>query len=729
MNLEKIKGRVSYIVFSNPESTFTIAKLKTETFTITLSCNFNLQKNEFITCLGQTIIHPRFGKQFKAKEVIRAIPNNKKDVESYFLNFEGIGPVRAKKIADILGKSAFDVIKNHEQFSKLTSVPLRVVESIAQKLSGKEHTEELVSFFRKYGVSLRHIDKVVRSFGESALCLILKNPYILDEIGVLNNFNKIEKISKDMKIEKDFLPRTQSGIKNVLYLAASAGHVFLSREELLKNTQKLCEVKEERIEEALENLISTGIIVVGEKSVIYLRELFEAEETAAAKISEFLLKDSKNRKSAQIYQLIKELKDSNNQYNDAQKQAVISVFTNSISIITGGPGTGKSSAVRLIVQICKRYGYKIILTSPTGRAAQRLSEICHKEAVTLHRLLKIKETMEDEQTFDIVNFESEIDCDFLIIDESSMVDIILMSNLLKCINKCNILLIGDGNQLPPIGPGNVFCDMLNSGVIETVHFDQIWRQKNTSSIPENAHRINSGQEPIFNDRDFIFIKASDTDSAILSISDVVNKTALKNHIESDFGIQVISPTKNGKLGTGNLNVEIRNKINSKTINKNEIFIGERFFRECDKVIQCKNNYDIEWVDVFGNKGLGIFNGDMGIIELIDPVNSRVRINFSGKIVTSTKSLLNNIELSYAITVHKSQGSEFDCIAMPVFDFLSPFMTKRIFYTAVTRAKKIVILVGQVQAIEKFLKNNRDKVRNSHLSEKICSKFAKQFKNP
>ena len=585
---------------------------------------------------------------------------------------------------------------------------------------------------------MQNAKNVYKKLGANAIEEIEANPYILIDVANNVDFKKIDKMAIDIGLPYNNEKRIKSGIKYALYLATTNGHCAVLRENLISFCIELLNVEKEDIEESIINLKVNNEIVEEERDNsekwVYLSSFYKAEENIANRIK--ILNNSANMKRINILKkkLEKIEKESSIELSDKQKEAIEAVNENNVCIITGGPGTGKTTIIKTIIELYKNEGKKPVLCAPTGRAAKRMTETTGEEAKTLHRLLEIGK-IEEEGKEKSVDFDvAPLDADVVIVDEMSMVDVFLMNYLVKALYQgTKLVLVGDVDQLPSVGPGNVLEDLINSKKITTIVLNKIFRQAAKSKIILNSHRINNGETFIKKDEiedelqeDFYFIKANNQEDILKEVMSLCSGR-LKKIGDYDFfkNIQVITPTKKGLLGTRDLNRYLQEKLNPKDESKSEKNVLGSVYRVGDKVMQIKNNYDIYWKKKNSKKivdnGTGIFNGDMGIIEKIDDIEKQVKVKFDDdKIVWYQFAELDQLEHAYAITVHKAQGSEFDVVIIPISPSAPMLLTRNLLYTGMTRAKKMLIIIGYPNVVQFMIDNNNSKKRNTGLQYKLIN---------
>lgn len=737
-----IEGIVSNIVFHNSENGYTV-------FTLETIYNENSDNDDDIACVGTIpginegenikvtgsfVVHPAYGRQLSVLVYEKTIPTTEKGIERYLASgvIKGIGPKIANKIVSKFGADTLDIIENEpEKLTAIRGISRDKAISIGEMFHEQAELRRAMLFLQDYGISPVYSLKIYKRFKENTLTVIQKNPYVLaDEIFGIG-FKMSDSIAEKAGIAKESPFRIESGVKFVLNKEAANGNVYLPINILVEKASELLLVAKENIENTILQLNITKQLWVEndeEKGkIVFLNSFFYSENYVAKKLVELsLAKVSQNEdyeKEIDNFEMI-----NNIHLADNQRTAVSEAMKNGVLVITGGPGTGKTTTINTIIKLLKGEGYEISLAAPTGRAAKRMTETTGIEAQTIHRLLGVNFISDDrkKQSFD-KDEDNPIETDVVIVDESSMVDIILMHNLLKAIPYgTRLILVGDVDQLPSVGPGNVLKDIINSECIKVVRLNEVFRQAEKSAIVMNAHRINKGEYPVINEKekDFFFMKRFDSENISNTILELVT-TRLPRYLKCDGkDIQILAPMRKSSLGTICLNTSLQEKLNPKDTYKSEKEFRKIVFREGDKVMQIKNNYDMTWKIFDGKRrlideGVGIFNGDEGVIERIDNDNEYMEVVFDdSKVVKYDFTQLDELELSYAITIHKSQGSEYRAVVIPIFQGPEMLLNRNLIYTAVTRAKELAVLVGNPQILYKMIDNNRQVERYTGLKKRI-----------
>ena len=652
-------------------------------------------------------------------------------------NIKGIGPATAKRIVDKFGDDTISVLKSEpKKLAQIKGITEDRAEEISQSFIENWGIWQIVRFLDKFGISAASAKSVYKELGDATISEIEANPYILVDIVRGVDFNKIDKIALEMGFEMDNYKRIKSGIKHSLLKISYNGHCCTLKENLIKYVKDFLRVDADSVEHCLIDLNVQEKIVIEkrneEEEWVYLIEFYVAEKNIANKLT--LLDITKNIKKIENFEkeLKKVEKASNIKLSDKQKQAIESVNEHNVTIITGGPGTGKTTIIKSILEIYKSFGKKVVLCAPTGRATKRITETTGEEAKTLHRLLEIGK-FDDESNNNRINYEvAPIDADVIVVDEMSMVDLFLMNYLIKGIYLgTKLILVGDVDQLPSVGPGAVLKDLINSNKITTIHLEKIFRQAAKSKIIQNAHRVNNGESFLLKNEkeedqkeDFFYINEK-IQEKILSQLISLCKERLKNYGNYDFfnNIQVLTPTKKGMLGTKELNKILQKELNPKSSDKNERSYGDVIFREGDRVMQTKNNYDIYWqrIDNEEDDGTGIYNGELGRIIKINEIDKQIKVLFDdGKQAWYMYSDLEQLEHAYAITIHKAQGSEFDVVIIVVAGTAPMLLTRNLLYTGITRAKEMLLIIGSENIINFMIQNSDTRKRNTGLEYKLCN---------
>ena len=735
----ELSGQLTEIIYQNEVNSYLIGILENEEDSITIVGYMPfLVEGDYIKVIGNFVTHREYGKQFKVETFEKIMPKTLDSLEKYLSNgtIKGIGPATAKKIVKTFGEDTINVFKfEPEKLTQIKGITKEKAIEMAQCFVENWELWQIVGYLDNFGISPANAKNIYKKLGPQTIDEIESNPYILIDLVKGVDFAKLDKYALENGFEINNYKRIKCGIKYSLVKITYNGHCCTLEANLIKYVKDLLKVEDDDIEHCLIDLNVKEEIVIEkreEENWVYSKELYDAEANIASKL--ILLDSARNIKKIDGFnkELEKIEKASNISLSEKQKEAIQAINSNNVVIITGGPGTGKTTIIKNVIDIYKSHGKKVVLCAPTGRAAKRMTEMTGEEAKTLHRLLEIGKIEKDNE-FTIMNYEvAPIDADVIIVDEASMVDIYLMNYLLNGIYQgTKLILVGDTDQLPSVGPGSVLKDIINSERIKTIFLDEIFRQAAQSKIIVNSHRVNDGEYFLSKDEekglkdDFFYIKEKSQDIMLDQIISLC-KGRLKNFGDYDFfeNIQILSPTKKGLLGTKELNKRLQEELNPSDDTKNEKKIGEVIFREGDRVMQIKNNYDIYWqkgntLSLTYEDGTGIFNGELGKIEKIDFLNKQIKILFDDeKEAWYAFSDMDQIEHAYAITVHKAQGSEFDVVIMVVTQSSAMLLTRNLLYTGLTRAKKLLILIGNDNVVKFMIQNADTKIRNTGLEYKL-----------
>lgn len=726
-----IEGIVETVVFRNDDNGYTICKLRCdkEVVTIVGTIPFINESQEY-SVQGEWTVHPKFGKQFKIESIHEIIPTTTSGIEKYLASgvIEGIGKVTAKKIVEFFGEDTIKILdSNIEKLEEIPGIGKKRINTIMKSYLEQRVTKDIIIFFQSYGITVNMAMKIYKKFGVNCINIVKDNPYILTEYISGIGFRTADSIAKSLGIEKDSLFRIKSGVIYIINEFCAIGNTFIPMDRLRDKGMKLLEINSEKFDEGVYELIIDGKIkveVVDNIDAVYSMSYLYLEMSVTRKIVE-LATTNYDKLSLNVNEKINDFESKANiKLANSQKEAIEGAFFNGIEVITGGPGTGKTTIINCIVSIFESLGLKVFMAAPTGRAAKRMAEATGREAKTIHRLLEIG-SYSEEEVDEIENETSAIECDVLIVDEASMVDISLMNALLKAMQVgTRLIIVGDVDQLPSVGPGNVLRDIIESDAVKVVRLNEIFRQGQESMIVQNAHLINEGKMPILNTKnsDFYLERAADSEVMLEKIIGLVKIRLPKFNVEWDSvrDIQVLSPMRKGIMGIDNLNIQLQQVLNPKSKDKDEVEIKDMIFRVGDKVMQIKNNYTLKWSkNNSGEEGKGVFNGDVGYITEVNEDEDKITVCFEDdKIVEYEESDLDEITLAYAVTIHKSQGSEFPVVIMPMFMGPPLLMNRNLLYTGITRAKKLVVLVGNSKVIEFMKDNNRSFERYSGLKWRI-----------
>ena len=727
--IEKLEGSVEQIVFCNEDNGYTVCDMALEDDIVTV-CGIMpmLCEGDRLCVYGKWVHSAKYGRQFSVEQYERVMPADIASMLRYLSSraIKGIGPKTAAKIIEEFGEDSFDVIENHpEWLANIKGISTKVALAASESFKEQAGIRSAMMFFREYFGASTTV-RIYKKWGSSSVDIAKKNPYRLcNEIEGIG-FERADALANSLGLQNDNFDRIMSGLSYVLIKSASYnGHVCLPREKLCEAGAELLEVSAEETDRAISELIRMGrfkYVLQGEAQMIYLAEAYDEEKYVAEKLT-LLDKMCATVDVSDIDRFIeREEAKAGIEYASLQKKAISDALRYGVMVLTGGPGTGKTTVVRALIHIFDSMGYEIALAAPTGRAAKRMSEATAMEAKTIHRLLEMSYDLEGRSVFNRNEFDL-LDEQIIIVDEASMIDSALMCALLKAIKPgARLIIIGDSDQLPSVGAGNVLRDIIESGRFATVRLCEIFRQAQESLIVTNAHAINRGEMPnlAVKDKDFFFLRRDrDRDIAATVVDLCKNRLPRAYGNMARNGLQVICASRKGEAGTENLNVLLQQALNPRERGKSEHSFRERIFREGDRVMQTRNNYDIAWTREYdGKEGNGIFNGDIGIIESIEVAEREMTVLFDDRRVVYDFSLLEDLEHAYAITVHKSQGSEYPMVVIPMCTASQMLHTRNLFYTAVTRAQSMVILVGREDIIKEMVENNRRSMRYTGLCHRL-----------
>lgn len=724
--LVQITGTVEYITFRNEENGYTVLDFSSDGELYTATGNIGeLYIGERVTFIGQWSVHPTFGKQFKIEGCRREIPGTAAEMLSYLSSgiIKGIKEKTAQKIIEKFGDEAFEIIeKNPSRLATIRGISSERAIEISKEFRKHAAEREVLIALEKYGLSTAECFKVFQTFGRDSAIKIENNPYLLCGEGIGIKFEKACEIAKRLPSPPADEFRIDAGILYVIRHNLGNGHTCLPKDKVIPISSDLLGRSEETVAERIYVLIEKKQLisqVLYGKEFIFLPDIYKAEKRAADSL--LFMKHFAPKSDENIDNQINHAElISGICYNESQRKAIKIAVEKGILVLTGGPGTGKTTTLRGILKVFENQGLEVALAAPTGRAAKRMSELTGREAQTIHRLLEVEWDRNDKPVFQR-NRRNPISAGAIIIDELSMVDILLFSSLLDALPiGCRLVMVGDSDQLPPVGAGNVLHDIINSKAVPVVELKEVFRQAMESLIITNAHKIVKGEFPELSikDKDFFFIERRTASSAAETVCELCTSRLPKSYNYSPTDdIQVLCPSKKGEAGTINLNKLLQQRINPSAKHKKEHNFGQRIFREGDKLMQIKNNYNIPWETSDGT-GLGIFNGDIGILEKIEESSRTLYVRFDDRLAEYPYESNQELEHAYAVTVHKSQGNEFPAVVMPVVGVVEQLAYRNLLYTAVTRAKDMMILVGSQQMVKKMTDNNSKSKRYSALKSFI-----------
>lgn len=731
--MEKLAGYVEHIIYRNTDNGYTVLNLVSGEEEITCVGIFSaIAEGENIEASGEYTDHPTYGRQFKVDHFEEKAPEDEEAIERYLGSgaIKGVGLALAARIVRRFKEDTFRIIEEEpERLSEIKGISERKAMEIADQVNEKRDLRQAMIFLQQYGITMNLAVKVYQAYGQEVYGIIKENPYRLaDDIeGV--GFRTADEIAARVGIRMDSDFRVRSGILYVLLQASGEGHTYLPEGELTARTKQLLEVDEEQIEKQYMDLAIERKIIMKQsengQTQIYAASFYYMEANTATMLKQ--LNVNYDVPDIEIEQRIRSIeKQTGMVLDEHQVTAVKEAVRNGLLIITGGPGTGKTTTINTIIKYFELEGMDIFLAAPTGRAAKRMSETTGFEARTVHRMLELNGGMEGNAGFER-NEQNPLETDVVIVDEVSMVDITLMHSLLKAVAVgTRLILVGDVNQLPSVGPGSVLRDIIQSHECNVVMLTKIFRQASTSDIIVNAHKINQGEEVTLDNKsmDFFFLKRYDADVIINVMLQLVKQKLPKFVDATPYDIQILTPMRKGLLGVERLNGILQQYLNPPSPQKREKEHGDVIFREGDKIMQTRNNYQLEWEirTKFGlsvDKGTGVFNGDMGIVREINDFAETMTVEFDeGRMVEYPYKLLDELELAYAITIHKSQGSEYPAVVIPLLSGPAMLMNRNLLYTAVTRARKCVTLVGNEATFAQMVQNTSQQKRYSGLCDRL-----------
>ncbi len=726
--LEMISGTVKHIVFSNADTGFTVLELENNGYTETVVGNlYGVSVGEEIELTGKFTVHSTYGQQFRAVTFVKTLPSGSAAILRYLSSgaIKGIGPATAKKIVQYFGDNTFEVMENEPQrLATVKGVSLQKALQIQDEVKGKKSLRELCLKLSKYGLSADEAVTAFKILGENVAERIEENPYLLCSQGIDFDFERVDDIAKQLSIPEDNIERICAGVLYVIRHNLYNGHTCLPRIKVLEIVTKLIDVNGGLVDDAVEELLSRkelyNVNVDGQAYLALCEQYISEKYIAGRMLTELTL--GNREKPVTEREIDKAGRELGIEFDELQRKAITDSVESGIFILTGGPGTGKTTTVNGIIKVFENRGLKVALAAPTGRAAKRMSELCERQAKTIHRLLEVGTSEDGKKHIFVRNEKNPLEYDAIIVDEMSMVDVVLFDALLKALRLgTHLVLVGDSDQLPSVGAGNVLRDLILSDKFPSIRLNKVFRQALESLIVVNAHRIIAGEklELDRHDADFFMLESKTASRAANLVTDLCCRRLPEAYGYSPTeDIQVLCPSKKLELGTVNLNNILQQQLNPPKEGVPEIEIKGFILRCGDKVMQIKNNYDIVWEDDDGNVGMGVFNGDVGVLEDIDVNNRTLTVRFLDRVAEYSGDEVLQLELAYAVTVHKSQGSEFDCVVLPLLDFPHPLKYRNLLYTAVTRAKKMLIVVGSRQVLENMAQNDRKTLRYTALKSML-----------
>ena len=722
MEQELISGTVAAVVFQNQENGYAVIKLDSEEGgLITVVGTIPVPvAGERLIVTGKWGTHANYGRQFEAEFLERMLPDSSKEILAYLSSraVRGIGPKTAEKIVAAFGEDSLKILERApERLSEISGISMKKALEMGASFRQQVGVRHLIEFLAAYHIPAETAVQLYRAYGGRAMELVQENPYLLTQPQFGAVFSSADTLALELGFDGNDPRRVEAGVLFELRHNLANGHSFLPKDKLTAATASLLELEAAEVEEAMDRLCELGRIELDEIAglqAVYLPEYYEAETYITQRILRMASQTLQERKEVSVASI-----EAVNgiRYAEKQREAICAAAQERVMILTGGPGTGKTTTLAGILTLFDQRHLQTLLAAPTGRAAKRLSELTGREASTIHRLLETQISPETGEMVFMRDEDEPLKCDALIVDEVSMVDVLLMHSLLLALpQEAKLILVGDPDQLPSVGAGRLFSDLITGGAVKTICLTEIFRQAQQSLIVMNAHAVNRGELPVLTvkDRDFFFMKRRTAESVVQTIADLCARRLPENMGIRPEDIQVISPTRKGETGTINLNRVLQAALNPPQPSKKEKYCGEICFREGDRVMQIRNNYDILWKRPDGGSGTGIFNGDIGIICRIDPYEDQVHIRFDDRDAVYDSDMLTELELAYAITAHKSQGSEYKAVIFAVFGGAPPLLTRGVLYTAITRARELLILVGNEEVVAQMTYNNRRDKRYSGL---------------
>ncbi len=731
--MASLQGTVENIIYRNETNGYTVCDIDCDSSLVTAVGYMPfLSKGESVRISGFWTSHPEYGQQFKTEAYEKIMPRTVEMIEKYLSSgaIKGIGPATAKKIIEKFGGESLEIIQyNPQKLTGITGIGDSKAEMIGESFEEQREMMNVALFLQKYGIPSSYAARIYKVFGNGTIDIVKSNPYRLSDEVFGIGFKTADRIAMSLGIDHSSRYRLCSGIKYILSRAASSGHTYMPWDILRENAAGMLETDSESLEDALTALRLENTTVVErleDEQRVYLASFHTAEVNAARKLAMIASRVSYNEDTDADSIIISAEREQNLCFAEQQRKAITEALCNGVLVITGGPGTGKTTIIKTIIRLFMDMDKRILLAAPTGRAARKMNETTGYEASTIHRLLEISYMGESEEQVFQRDESNPLDADVIIIDEMSMVDILLFNNLLKAVSPgTHLILAGDVEQLPSVGPGNVLRDIISGGLVTTVRLTEVFRQAQESRIIVNAHMINRGEVPEISnsDRDFFIIRKTEGTQILKAIVNLCCRRLPDNcGYDPMRDIQVLSPVKKGITGVENLNLELQKVLNPPLKDKPERTAGNYTYRCGDKVMQVKNNYRLKWsrrVNGQIEEGEGVFNGDTGIITGIGNDNRIITVAFDdGRIADYEFSVIDDIKPAYAITIHKSQGSEFPVVVMPLYKGPPVLMTRNLLYTAVTRAKDMVVLVGMEAVFESMIANVRETARFTGLADRF-----------
>jgi len=721
---EELCGSVDRIVFRNQENGWTVMDLETESDGIRKVVGElpMVSVGETVRLRGRWVEHATFGKQFRAQMCERYLPTDTTAIYRYLASgtIKGIGPSLAMKIIQTFGDGALTVMeKEPRRLAQISGISVKKAEEIGEAFAAQFGLREVMLAFSGYGLTPSEAVRCFKRFGMKTVDTLRDNPYILCSSGLRIGFERADAIAQELHCPPDDPRRVDAGLQYVLRHNLSNGHTCLPQSKLVPTTASMLGAELEGVENRLyesERGMELHRVEIEKDTLWFLPNLYHAERYIATRVADFSTMPAVKKDDIDLRITALE-KNFHILYEDEQKRAILEAVERGILILTGGPGTGKTTTLRGIIALLESYGERVLLAAPTGRAANRVSELTGREAKTIHRLLEVQWNDEDELVF-ARDSKNPLDADAVIVDEMSMVDTLLFEALLRAMPiGCRLILVGDCDQLPAVGAGRILGDLIDSKLLPTVQLTQVFRQAMESGIVKNAHRIVAGDYPILTQKngDFFFLAKNSVEEVRRTVADLCMRRLPDAYGHSLFeGLQVLCPGRKGELGTVELNRMLQHLANPADPKKAEITLEGRVLRQGDKVMHTRNNYDIMWTKDDGEVGSGVFNGDIGFLETVDTREQSLKVRYDDRVAVYSHEDARDLEPAYAVTVHKSQGSEFDAVVIPLFHQQPQLCYRNLLYTAVTRAKQLIVLVGSQETIQRMVDNHKRTLRYTGL---------------
>ena len=734
MEQELLYGTVAAIVFQNSENGYTVLRLRSqdgELVTVVGAMPMTIV-GERLSITGHWITHTTYGRQFEAELLERLMPETTDEILAYLSSraVKGIGEKTAQRIVAAFGEKSLDIIEHEpEKLTKISGISSSKAKQMSESFKQQVGMRRLIEFLTAHHLPAELAMRLYRAYGEFSVDALQDDPYMLTLPYFGADFAVVDAFALRLEVEADDERRVEAGIVFELTFNQSNGHTFIPRDKLAAATAALLDLEQEVILDGIDRLIGMERLVaetVAGLEACYIPELYEAELEITSHIRR--MAQAENRAPKELERYLAEIQArSELSYAEKQLEAIRTAAGRQIVIVTGGPGTGKTTTMAGILQLFEKMKLKTLLTAPTGRAAKRLSECTGREASTIHRLLGAQYDSESDAVCFYHDEQMPLEADAMVVDETSMVDVLLMQSLLKALPPhCRLILVGDPDQLPSVGPGNLFSDLIRSGIVPTVRLTEIFRQAQESLIVMNAHAVNHGQLPQLGvkDRDFFFLKRRSTETVVQTIQELCSKRLPEHMAIMPNDIQVLTPTRKHEVGTQNLNRSLQQVLNPAAPNKKEKTYGSVVFREGDRVMQIRNNYDLVWKKTDGSgSGTGVFNGDIGKVVCIDYAEETLTVEFDDRLAAYDFTMLSELELAYAMTVHKSQGSEYRAVVLAAWPGSRYLLTRSVLYTALTRARDLLVIVGNEEVVAAMVANDRQTKRYSGLKLRLQEHIA------